>query len=489
MTDPDALRDAARLLFEHGPAGWHTAELSVDLVARGHGGEGVRYRTADGAGVYVPAMSHGAIGAPMTELFGRLVAGTGFRQVAVHLTVDAGGEYDAVARFGLRASNVGNTYTAVFRRDLPPETLDPEPVVLDRTYAGDPDRAVALLLDRAGDDLPPGATEDEIAAAEAALGHPLPPDLRALYALADGGGDVDGWSRYTLAQIVDAYEITSVPAAAGWSIGWHRVILDADPADTVRRASGHPGWIPIADDSGGNYLAVDLAPARNGRPGQVIEVGVDWATRPGYVAGSVTAVLAGGPRPAAPRYHLRLQVGEGTGLEPLRDQPDLQELLVTGGPVDTAALAGLRRLRSLSVYARADLEPVRELPVEHLGANCASELAPLAGHPTLRSLRLTKGVTPADLAPLRTVPNLHGLSLADADVADLTVLADLPALVYLELSFDQWRRVRPLLDRTGLHAATLAGNPTHRQAIEWRSFFDADPAETERRGTSARGRL
>lgn len=488
MTGPDALRDAARLLFEHGPAGWHTAELSVDLVARGHGGEGVRYRTADGAGVYVPAMSHGAIGAPMTELFGRLVAGTGFRQVAVHLTVDAGGEYDAVARFGLRGPDVGSSYTAVFHRDLPPETLDPEPVVLDRTYAGDPDRAVALLREQAEDDLPPGATEDELAAAEAALGHPLPPDLRALFALADGGGDFDGWGRYTLSEAVGEHEITSVPAATSWPIGWHRVILDADPADTVRRVSGHPGWIPIADDSGGNYLAVDLAPARNGRPGQVIEVGVDWATQPGYVADSVTALLADERSRDRPRSHLRLQVSDDDDLEPLRRERDLQKLRVTGS-FDTAVLAGLHRMRSLSVYAKADLGPVRDLPVEDLAANCASDLAPLAGHPTLRSLHLYKGVAPADLAPLRTVPNLHGLALADADVADLTVLADLPALVYLELSFDQWHRLRPLLGRLRLRAATLAKGPTHRQAIEWRSFFDADPAETERRGTSARGRL
>jgi cell wall assembly regulator SMI1 len=488
MTDPHALRDAARLLFDHGPDGWHTAELSVDLVARNHGGEGVRYRKADGAGVYVPEMSHAAIAAPMAELFDRLVAGTNFRQVAVHLTVDPAGEYDAVARFDLHGPDVGSSYTAVFHRDLPPETLDPEPVVLDRTYAGDPDRAVALLREQAGDDLPPGATEDELAAAEAALGHPLPPDLRALFALANGGGDFDGWKRYTLSEVVGEYEITSVPAGRSWPIGWHRVILDADPADTVRRASGHPGWIPIADDSGGNYLAVDLAPARNGRPGQVIDVGVDWATQPGYVADSVTTLLARGRSWTDARSRLRLQVGDEADLEPLRRERDLQELRVTG-PFDTAVLAGLPRLRSLSVYARADLAPVRDLPVEDLAANSASDLAPLAGHPTLRSLHLYKGVAPADLAPLRTVPNLHGLALADADVADLTVLADLPGLVYLELSFDQWRGIRPLLNRIGLRAATLAGRPTHRQAIEWRSFFDADPAETARRAPSARGRL
>ncbi|GAB3853549.1 SMI1/KNR4 family protein [Dactylosporangium cerinum] len=486
----DALRDAARLVSEHGPAGWRTATLSVDLVARGHGGEGVRYFAEDGTGLYSPGMRHAAIGAPMLELFSRLVEGTSFRQVVVHLTVEADGEFDAVARFGLRESSVGRSWSVQLRAGLPPETLDPEPVVLDPTCAGDPDRAVALLLEQASGDLPPGATEDEIAAAEAKLGHRLPPDLRALFALADGGGTFDGWNRYPLAEVTGMYEITSTPAEGTWPGGWDRVVLDADPVGTVRRASGHPGWIPIADDAGGNFLAVDLAPARHGRPGQVINVGVDWSTRPGYVADSVTALLAGPPRRAYPRPDLRLeQRGGDIDLDPLRQLPDVQELRLYYGTVNTAELTGLHRLRLLAMTAPADLTPLAALPLEHLMVNAASDLAPLAGHPTLRSLALLDGATPGDLTPLRTVAHLHGLSLARAGVADLAVLADLPAVRYLELTFEQWQQLRPLLDRLDLHAATLAGDPTPRQAIAWRAFFDADPAETTRRTRSARGRL
>lgn len=491
MTASDALRDAARLVYEHGPAGWHTATLSVDLVARGHGGDGVRYLAGDGTGLYTPEMGHAAIGAPMLELFGRLAAGTSFRQVVVHVTVDAAGEFDAVARFGLRESGVGRSYTVQLRAGLPPETLDPEPVVLDPTYAGDPDRAVALLLEQADGDLPAGASEDEIAAAEAKLGHRLPPDLRALFALADGGGDFDGWSRYPLAEVTAMHEITSTRTEGGWPGAWDRVVLDADPAGTVRRASGHPGWIPIADDAGGNFLAVDLAPARNGRPGQVINVGVDWSTRPGYVADSVTALLEGPPRRAFPRPDLRLERrGGDIDLAPLRQLPDVQELRLYYGTVDTAELAGLHRLRLLAMTAPADLAPLAALPLEHLMVNAASDLAPLAGHPTLRSLALLQGTTPADLAPLRTVAHLHGLSLARAAAAaDLAVLTELPSLMYLDLTFEQWQHLRPLLDRIDLHAATLSGDPTPREAIAWRAFFDADAAETARRTRSARGRL
>jgi cell wall assembly regulator SMI1 len=486
----DALRDAARFVFERGPAGWHTATMWVDLVARGHGGDGVRYLAEDGTGLYNPETRHDAIAAPMLELFERLAEGTTFRQAVVHLTLDAGGEFDAVARFGLRESGVGSSYTVQLRADLPPESLDPEPVVLDPTYAGDPDRAVALLLEQSGGNLPPGATEDEITAAEAKLGHRLPPDLRALFALADGGGTLDGWSRYPLAEVLDMYEITSAPAPASWPGVWNRVILDADPAGTVRRVSGHPGWIPIADDSGGNFLAVDLAPARHGRPGQIIDVGVDWSTRPGYVADSVTALLAGPPRRSFRRPDLRLENRGGEiGLEPLRQQPDVQELRLYYGTVDTAELAGLHRLRVLAMTAPADLDPLRGLPVEDLTVNASSDLTPLAGHPALRSLALNNGATPADLTPLRTVPNLHGLSFDRAAAADLAVLTELPSLRYLNLTFEQWQQLRPLLDRVDLHAATLGGKPTPRQAIAWRAFFDPDPAQTARRTRSARGRL
>ncbi|MFF5225154.1 SMI1/KNR4 family protein [Dactylosporangium sp. NPDC000521] len=490
-TASDALRDAGRLVFEHGPVGWRTATLSVDLVARGHGGEGVRYVAEDGSGLYNPEMRHDAVAAPMLELFGRLTEGTKFRQAMVHLTVDADGQFDAVARFGLRESNVGSSYTVQLRTGVPPESLDPDPVPLDPTYAGDPDRAVALLLEQSGDDLPPGATEDEIAAAEAKLGHRLPPDLRALFALADGGGTIDGWRRYPLAEVTGMHGITSAPAGGGWPEVWNRVVLDADPAGTVRRASGHPGWIPIADDAGGNFLAVDLAPARHGRPGQVINVGVDWSTRPGYVADSVTTVLAGPPRRTSPRPDLRLEKRGGgeIDLEPLRRLPDVQELRLYYGTVNTAELAGLHRLRVLAMTVRADLAPLGALPVEHLMVNGASDLAPLAGHPALRSLALFGGTEPRDLTPLRSVPNLHGLSLARAATADLTVLADLPSLQYLDLTFDQWQQLRPLLDRIDLHAATLSGDPTPRQAIAWRALFDADAAETARHTRSARGRL
>nr|BFE64026.1 hypothetical protein GCM10020063_085520 [Dactylosporangium thailandense] len=481
----EAFERFARHMYEQAPEGWHTAVLSADIVRNGHGGEGVRYLRADGSGIFQSSMDHRSVGPGLTELFRELAAGERFRNVMVHLTLDAAGRFDAVARFNLRGSNVGNTYTAV----LPPEALDPEPVVADPSYAGDPERAVALLrvLEPAGLRAPAG--EAAIAAAEAALGFPLPPDLRALYAIADGGGEImDGRQWYSLAELGNA-ELTSAPRPGGWTERWERVVLDAEPFDTVRRATGRPGWIPIAEDHDGNFIAIDLAPARLGRPGQVIRVGKAYDDGPAYVADSVTSLLAA----AAAEDDGE---GEGEGEEEpelmvgsLRLRPGRQELRLYEAGVDTEPVAALHRLRRLWCSGPLDLGPVRDLPVENLRVNGGSSLAPLAGHPTLRSLAVSRGAVPVTLAPLRDVPNLHGLALADAAaVADLETVAELSGLWYLELSFEQWQRIRPALDRLdGLRAVTLAGRPSARQAIAWRSFFDAGPHITARLTRAANG--
>lgn len=47
--------------------------------------------------------------------------------------------------------------------------------------------------------------------------------------------------------------------------------------DQVRRAKWHSGWLPFAEDGGGNLICLDLAPPENGRYGQVFH----WEIRGG----------------------------------------------------------------------------------------------------------------------------------------------------------------------------------------------------------------
>lgn len=99
-----------------------------------------------------------------------------------------------------------------------------------------------------------------------------------------------------------------------------------------------------------------------------------------------------------------------------------------------------RRLH-MNRCATADLAPIRALPVESLRVTLdGGDLTPLEGHGHLASLGLGSSA-PVDIAALRTVPSLRAVDLAQADVRDLTVLADLPELRYLALSARQWATV------------------------------------------------
>ena len=100
----------------------------------------------------------------------------------------------------------------------------------------------------------------------------------------------------------------------------------SQPPNAIQSAYAHPGWIPIARDWGGNYLAVDLAPGPAGRWGQVIIFGRDYDCK--YVVGRAWgAFLAGvaddlGDGMNTKAYieedsgELKLRVPGGKGIEP-----------------------------------------------------------------------------------------------------------------------------------------------------------------------------
>lgn len=66
---------------------------------------------------------------------------------------------------------------------------------------------------------------------------------------------------------------------------------DSHPDGHIQKVYSHPGWIPMARDWGGNYIAVDLAPGPLGKWGQVILFGRDYDCK-FVVARSWAAFLA-----------------------------------------------------------------------------------------------------------------------------------------------------------------------------------------------------
>ncbi|MEW1911298.1 SMI1/KNR4 family protein [Kitasatospora sp. NPDC085895] len=416
----------------------------------------------------------------------------------------------------------------VFRDDLEPGggpesgwtlTVDPafepsEPGAAEgaepsRRPAGDPAEAVDRLravlrqhVEHSGaePELSAPVTEEQLAAAERRLGRPLPADLRALYLEADGDGGSEALAGYCWLSLAGALaerdDYIGVPAWFGWSLDWDKVVFDADPPNTVRRCSGHPGWLPFATGLDGNFLAVDLAPAADGRPGQVIEVGRDFNGGPRYVASSVTAWL--GQALGLPDPHA-LQQTDDDSREPVvqaldeRLAPDAQELHLNDlpSPADLAPLSATPHLRRLHLNrcATADLSPLAALPVEDLAVDLAAgaDLAPLTGHPHLASLAVGSPA-PIDLAPLRTLPALRSIDLSRCPVIDLACLAELPGLRYLALSADQWNALIAAGRLPArLAAARIAGAPSFTAALDLLAALGIDTSTAYRLSGIAEG--
>ncbi|MFC5749945.1 SMI1/KNR4 family protein [Actinomadura rugatobispora] len=373
-----------------------------------------------------------------------------------------------------------------------PDRGDEQEGPSDALPAGDPDEAVRLfheyrrrMAEILGyeDELPGPATEEDLDAAEERLGLAFPPDLRALYGIADGDGykiinhlfDRHPW--HSLDEIGDEEE--------DWLLGrqWEyepqrSTVFDSEPPNAVRRSLLRPGWIQFADDTGGNWLAVDMDPGPEGRPGQVIAIGIDYTDGPLYVADSVTTFLRrlvealerGDYSQHDQNLWIEADLPNGLAIDSERTwytdgpsaraqagqtRPRVQRVRVSDVG-DLAFLDALPNVRSLSLAGSGspDLTPLRERPVEYLELDLETVgLTPLTGHPELRSLSVSSA-RPVELAPLLTVPHLWALDIAGAPVADLAAVAEFQGLRFLELTHDQWRELRddlPSLAAVGIH--------------------------------------
>ncbi|MEU7834332.1 SMI1/KNR4 family protein [Nonomuraea sp. NPDC049129] len=517
----DVLRTMAEKIAAGAPAGWRRAELqgfATGPDGSGHRGLRVEPGEADDIDLH----------AEMCEIY--TLAGASGDHLAIELVVEAKGRFEAVVSESLdRVDHDEHGFLYVLDRGvLPPEPAEFQRGRPDAAPAGDPKEAVALLgaylrerdrvLGGPGTDKyapPPALPEARRAWLEAQLrvryGVTLPEDLRALYALVDGDGGEGLLDRHPWFGL-ELLEDQSRPENRWWAAGrsWSHqpFITGVGPALAMRRASDHPCWIPFATSTGGDFLAVDLAPGPDGRPGQVIRMGTHHDEGPVYVADSVTSLLR--------RHVTALQAGAyavengelwidlGDMKEPNRHAHEQTRSLTVAGP-DAASIRGWEpRIQRLSVLNApwvdfgpvrgapvlwqvkvdncpgADLTPLRDTPVELLDlAMDGIDLAPLAGHATLRSLTL-RTERPVDLTPLLSCPRLYALDLSRAAVSDLGVLSELKGLLYLNLRRGQWAE---LLERgglpAGLAAAGLAAEARREKTWWWsvdRAYHAPEPS-------------
>lgn len=376
----------------------------------------------------------------------------------------------------------------------------------DPTPAGDPREAVRLFREymrrRAEiigheERLPEPATEEEVAELEEDLGYSLPPDLRALYGICNGDnwedGLFDGHPWFSIDAINDTAagggveEWTDV--ALSWEYEPHRTLIrDSDPAGAVKRSIMRPGWIPFADSTGGDFLAVDMDPGPMGRPGQVIMIGTHYSSGPLYIADSVTSLLQRliealddatyerddlSYEADLPTWHeveaAACEYASGTVSHTAR--PLVQEFRASDVD-DLAFVRSAPNLHGLRVETSAelDLSPLNGLPLETLELEGPSfDLEVLRGHDELRTLTLIS-TRPVDLAPLEALPRLWALDISGADVESIETIATLEGLQYLAVRGDQWERIGHLdPDVVAIKPSAARGS-----AVNW-DMTEAEP--------------
>ena len=268
-----------------------------------------------------------------------------------------------------------------------------------------------------------GATDAEIAAAEARLGMALPAELTALYRVVraqwQGGHDDDEARRVPAALDLDLLGLNALSIAdPSWRpFDWEFAATEAvitPPDAAVQCLVGSPGWIVFADNGYGDAYAVDLTPGPRGHVGQVILLNHEVDIGAQLIADSLTDLLV----------HRR-------------------ESQDPGNPTDQS--------------------PV----VASVGRGTLPSVA-AAAHPALEVLRIIAPVGgPFSLAALRGLPRLRTLCAGRGTLADPREIATLTGLEFLELGPDDWR---VLLDAgavpPGLSAAFIdAGRGHHPLSI------------------------
>ena len=109
----------------------------------------------------------------------------------------------------------------------------------------------------------------------------------------------------------------------------------------------------------------------------------------------------------------------------------------------------------------ADIVPLRfmtSLTMLRLRRNQISDLAPLSGLKNLSRLDLAYNKI-SDITPLSGLKNLNRLDLSYNQISDLAPLSDLKNLNRLDLSYNQISDISPLLGLRNLEYLVLQGNP------------------------------
>ncbi|MFD8290586.1 SMI1/KNR4 family protein [Streptomyces sp. SPB4] len=235
-----------------------------------------------------------------------------------------------------------------------------------------------------------GATEAQIAAAEARLGVTLSEELRVLYRLAPARSEDWRDACAAVGCVLFPLEDLSIVDGASryprWEFAAKRTVVTR-PDAAVQGLAGSPGWIVFGDNGGGDRLAVDMTPGAGGHTGQVILIDHEKSIGAELVADSLTDLALG---------LLREDHSDRSG----------------EGPPAVAAV----------------------------GTSSSLPTTPDAAHPSLEVLSVGEDDgTRFSLAPLIGLPRLRTLTARPGSLADPLEIAGLTGLEFLELGPQEWR--------------------------------------------------
>jgi cell wall assembly regulator SMI1 len=145
-------------------------------------------------------------------------------------------------------------------------------IIMDRIDAWLRENAPAMYTD-----LRPGATQEQIRAAEEAMNVAFPEDVKAAYRIHDGhpaGAFLYGVEWLSLERMVGEWKVWKELLDKGTFADFR-----SDPAPGVRADWWHPCWIPLTYNGSGDHHCLDLAPAPDGQVGQIIMMWHDDAAR------------------------------------------------------------------------------------------------------------------------------------------------------------------------------------------------------------------
>ncbi|MBQ0893374.1 SMI1/KNR4 family protein [Micromonospora sp. U56] len=285
-----------------------------------------------------------------------------------------------------------------------------------------------------------GATEAEIAAAEARLGVALPDELKALYRVTRGrwqdwGDDYAAAERVARAvgcELSPLDEVCIVDAPSRpcpWRFAATEAVV-TPPDAAVQGAVGSPGWIAFGDNGGGDRIAVDLTPGPRGHVGQIIMLDHEQNIGASLLADSLTDLVMqrrsnwhASHREDQPPAVARVNIRSLTSVQAAA-HPRLEVLSIgvwDGEPFSLSPVTGLPRLRTLTAYPGTLADP---LEIAKLSGLEYLELGPEEWH-----VLLDAGAVPRSLsaAAIEAPGNRHPLPIV-AIANELLALWDRPPI-------------------------------------------------------------